>query len=268
VPAESYDESYYRTCCAGYEEWTASQGARADPLYDGSLQFARLRPGEVVVDVGTGRGELLAVAVERGAARAIGVEYAPDAVRLAEQTLAAHRLGADRAEVIRGDARRLPLGSSSADLVMMLDVVEHLTPPELDAALREALRVLRPGGRVFCHTLPNRLIYDITYRLQRLARPRRVQVWPVDPRNRLEHAFHVNEQTRRGLARALRRAGFAPVWARHGHWIHSAMVPEERARELYPRLAAHRATRCLGVADIWAGGLRPSASPSRSCRGS
>jgi SAM-dependent methyltransferase len=45
-----------------------------------------------------------------------------------------------------GDACRLPFGDACADLVLLLDVLEHLKTPEV--ALLEATRVLKPGGRL------------------------------------------------------------------------------------------------------------------------
>lgn len=251
VPPSEYDETYYREWCAGHEAWTGSEGAEIDPLYPGSLARAGLTPGEVVVDLGTGRGELLAAAVAQGAARAHGIEYSPAAVRLAERTLAAHGIE-DRADVRLADARAVPLPDATASLVTLLDVVEHLSPPELAAALSEAHRLLAPGGRVFVHTLPSRTLYEVTYRLQRLARPGRRARWPRDPRVELERRMHVNEQTVGSLRRALLSAGFSDVSVEPGEWIHAAFVPDPRARALYHRLAAHRLTRRFGAADLWA----------------
>ena len=194
VAPDEYDTEYYLTWCAGFEEWGESEGAEYAAIYPGSLQRAGLREGEVLVDIGTGRGEMLAAAVERGAGRAIGIEYSADAVELAERTIA-QRDVSERAEVILADARRLPVDDDFADLVTLLDVVEHLTPEELDGALREALRVLRPGGRVMIHTMPSRTFYEVTYRIHRLLRPSRWRRWPKDPRVELERTMHVNEQT-------------------------------------------------------------------------
>lgn len=257
-----YDESYYRDSCAGSVVWQRSGGAELDPLYAGSLERAGLRPGELVVDVGTGRGELLVAALERGAASAIGIEYSPDAAELARHTLAVHDAG-DRAEVLLADARVLPLPDERADLVTMLDVVEHLTADELDAALAEARRILRPGGRILIHTLPSRTLYEVTYRLQRSLTPRRRREWPREPRNDFELRMHVGEQTVRSLRAALRRAGFEEVDVAPGLWIHDTFVPDERPRRLYRRLARFPLTRRLGAADLWAQARRP---PARSTR--
>ncbi len=256
VDPVAYDESYYRSTCGGAATWERSEGAELDPLYAGSLARAGMRPGETVVDIGTGRGELLVAALQSGAARAIGIEYSPTAVELARRTLAAHDAGA-QAEVVLADARAVPLLDASADLVTMLDVVEHLTAPELAAALAEARRILRPGGRLLVHTLPTRTLYDVTYRCQRALTPHRRRTWPADPRNDFERLMHVGEQSLASLWTALRRAGLAEVRVASGAWVHDGFVRDERARRLYARLARFPLTRWLGAADLWATARRP-----------
>ena len=160
VSPDVYDEDYYRHKCAGYAEWEASGGRVVASIYPGALHMAKMQPGAVVVDIGTGRGELLAVALQKGASRAIGIEYSAAAADLARTTLEAQGV-TEGAEVLLVDARSIPLPDGTADLVTMLDVVEHLTPEELDASLQEALRLLKPGGTFFAHTAPNRLLYDV-----------------------------------------------------------------------------------------------------------
>ena len=257
VSPEVYDQDYYVHSCLGATEWSDSGGAEVAPVYPGFLTVAGMKEGEVVVDIGTGRGELLAVAVERGATRAIGIEYAPAAVELARRTIEVHDVG-ERAEVHLADARALPVEDGVGDLVTLVDVVEHLAPDELARTLSEARRVLKPGGRVVIHTMPNRSIYNITYRVQRRLRPGRSRRWPADPRNEFEHRMHVNEQTVGSLRRALAGAGFAPARVWLGDWIYTDFVPDERAKRLYHRLARMRLTERLGKADLWAIGTKPA----------
>jgi ubiquinone/menaquinone biosynthesis C-methylase UbiE len=162
-----------------------------------------------------------------------------------------------KAEVAEADARAIPLDDGFADLVTLLDVVEHLAPAELDATLAEAYRVLRRRGRVLVHTMPNRSIYELTYRLQRAWRAGRRARWPADPRNDHERRMHVNEQTVSSLRRSLRRAGFRPARATLGQWVYTDFVPEVGAKATYGRLARRRLTARLGAADIWGEGTRP-----------
>ena len=114
----------------------------------------------------------------------------------------------------RANAQRLPLASASADVVFMLDVVEHLNPAELQATLDEAWRVLKPGGRLVVHTMPNLWYYRWGYPLYRGLQGLRGQRLPADPRQRWSYSHvHVNEQTPPRLVRTLRGSRFQTrVW--------------------------------------------------------
>ena len=253
VAADLYDEAYFRGACGGSSEWNESGGAAFAGIYAGCLLRAGLRPGEVVVDIGTGRGELVAEAVRRGAGRAVGIEYSNAAVKLARRTLEVHGV-ADKGEILHADARRIPLEDGSCDLVTLLDVVEHLAPDELDRTLREAARILRPGGRILIHTFPNRSIYDVTYRVLRGAWPPWRRSWPADPRNDYERTMHVNEQTVSSLGRAMRNAGFDPSRSSAGAWVYTDFVPSEGARAAFRLLARVPGVRRWVVGDIWGEG--------------
>jgi ubiquinone/menaquinone biosynthesis C-methylase UbiE len=259
VPSEQYDRDYFLHGCMGADAWRESQGRTIDALYPGMIQLAGVRPGDTVLDVGTGRGELLRAAIEAGAAEAVGVDYSAAAIELTKETIAAAGID-DRARGVVADARSMPLEDGRFDLVTMLDVVEHLTPGELHDTLVEAGRKLVPGGRIFIHTMPSPLIYEVTYRLQRLIPVWRVRSWPADPRNDFEHAMHVNEQRIGTLRRALRGAGFQDVRAWPGAWIYTDFLERERSKRLYHRLARIPGLRRFGIADLFARAVTPGAA--------
>lgn len=217
VPPEAYTRAYYESCCQGYEQFGASLGAELPERLRIPMELAQVSAGMQALDIGCGRGEIVLQCALRGA-RVWGLDYAAEALGLARQALAAvapaearTRLGIQRAE-----AGRLPFASGCADLVFMLDVVEHLNPQELRQALDEAWRVLRPGGRLIVHTMPNLWYYRYGYPLFRFVQRLRGRRLPLDPRDRwpFRHV-HVNEQDPPRLRRALQASGFrARVWLR------------------------------------------------------
>ena len=96
-----------------------------------------------ILDAGTGTGrmlELLAPHCERG----IGIDISPEMLGIARDRLA--RAGAAHCQVRLGDIYRLPVAGRGVDAVIFHQVLHFVDDPQ--AALREALRVLKPGGRV------------------------------------------------------------------------------------------------------------------------
>jgi len=90
-----------------------------------------------VLEVGCGEGIVLATL----AARLPGTRF--DGLELDERVLGQARIRCPGAKLVRGDACELPFGNQSFDLVVCLEVLEHL--PEPARALRELRRVARAG---------------------------------------------------------------------------------------------------------------------------
>ncbi len=218
IPAEDYTLEYYETCCQGFEEFKSSGGERLPMRLAMPLELAEIKAGMQVVDIGCGRGELMLHCARRGAPT-WGLDYARPALGLAQQALKAvfasqPASGASWALQQANASGALPFASGSVDVVFMLDVVEHLLPHELKAALDETWRILRPGGRLVVHTMPSLWYYHYGYPIYRLLQRLRGQALPADPRARWKYSHvHVNEQTPTRLRRALLESGFrARVW--------------------------------------------------------
>lgn len=104
------------------------------------------RPGEAILDVGCGPGYVACeVAIEVGASgKVTGVDSS--ATMLAVATARADELGLrHRTRFLEGDATRLPVGNSAFDGAVVSQVYEYVA--DLDSALRELKRPLKPGGR-------------------------------------------------------------------------------------------------------------------------
>ncbi len=222
VPPSAYTEEYFRNAVEGHEEFRRSKGRHLSPRLERALALADPRPGQRMLDIACGRGELALHSTLRGA-QALAIDYAEAATHVASETLA----GAGRAGVARMDATRLALRPGSFDAAVMLDFVEHVYQPDLETALEEVRRALRPGGRVIVHTSPNRVFEEVVYRHyvrnvhrallaicarlrihNRLINKMMLPTGPLPPHDEYERKLHVNPQSGASLRDALRRHGF------------------------------------------------------------
>jgi arsenite methyltransferase len=110
------------------------------------LKALVLKPGERVLDVGSGPGLLVAEMAEQVAptGHVTGLDIAESMVMIARQRCAKEPIK-HRTTIIQGDATDLPFPDATFDAAVSTQVYEYV--PEVRAALEELHRVLRAGGR-------------------------------------------------------------------------------------------------------------------------
>ena len=202
----------------GEEYWFARHEAAYSWVSAGLRE--RLQ-GSVVIEAGSGEGYGAQILREAGARAVVALEY---------DAAAAGHSGAAYPDVrtARANLAALPLADGGADVVVTLQVVEHLW--DLRGFLRDCARVLRPGGTLVV-TTPNRPVFS-----PGLGRGER----PTNP-------FHVEELDADQLEGLLEEAGFADVVV---HGLHHG-----------PRIAQWEADQGTGIVAAQVDAVLAGAAP-------
>jgi len=203
---EEYSEHYFLSDCGGFKEFLEG---KTPTRHKKALQYLNAQPGEMILDIGCGRGELLRECSVKGA-DIVGIDYSSAAVGLSENL-------SSGAPVIQADARALPFHDETFDKIIMLDLAEHLSPSDFQKCLLEAKRVLRQHGQMLMHT-PNLWgdrLFSFYYRCKAILRFRRTKS-KTSKQTSASYSysrFHVNVMSPISLKKTLHSAGFkSKIW--------------------------------------------------------
>lgn len=188
-----------------------------------------ITPGERVLDLGCGGGRHAFECYRRGA-HVVALDLnLSDLQGVATMLVAMDETGESRqpgtAVALRGNAHHLPFPDGAFDVVIASEILEHI--PDDEAAIAEAVRVLRPGGRLAV-TVPRWW-------------PERV-CWALSDAYHQVEGGHVRIYQRRQLLGRLRAARVVPVGTHHAHALHSpywwlkCLFGTDNEQALLPRL--------------------------------
>jgi ubiquinone/menaquinone biosynthesis C-methylase UbiE len=153
--------------------------------------LAQLNPGEIVLDLGSGGGIDVLLSARRvgPTGKAYGLDMTDEMLALANSNKA--KAGVENVEFLKGQIESIPLPDASVDVIISNCVIN--LSADKDRVLREAFRVLRPGGRF--------AVSDIVVRGPMPENIRRnVELWIGCVAGALEEAEYRNKLAAAGFA--------------------------------------------------------------------
>ncbi|MCR6721799.1 MAG: arsenite methyltransferase [Chitinophagaceae bacterium] len=130
------------------DDYTALKGYNADAdlgLGCGlPTQFAKIKKGDTVIDLGSGAGNdaFIARAETGESGKVIGIDFTPAMIDKARANV--EKLGYNNVEFRQGDIEKMPVTANVADVIVSNCVLNLV--PNKDAVIKEIYRVLKPGG--------------------------------------------------------------------------------------------------------------------------
>src|SRR5579883_230691 len=121
------------------------QAVRASLGCGNPTALAELQPGETVLDLGSGGGIDVLLSARRvgSTGKAYGLDMTDEMLSLARDNQT--KAGVENVEFLKGEIERIPLPDNSVDVIISNCVIN--LSGDKDRVLREAFRVLKPGGR-------------------------------------------------------------------------------------------------------------------------
>lgn len=163
-----YDAKYFLEKVDGYHEFKDFDGSfeKLFPRMKRNVEIINLKHGEILLDVGCGRGEIVLYYRKLGF-NAYGIDYSEDAIKLAKQKQNEMNI---KGEIFySAPFQDLPkiFPCEYFDVIYASEFIEHISEDEFVTFLDISYELLKRGGRIILFTHPNTLYRKIGYPIRR-----------------------------------------------------------------------------------------------------
>lgn len=215
-----YTKEYYLNTCLGFEEFNSYCGRKVHNRIKRLLSLVKIRPGMRILDIGCGRGDAAFYCARMGA-EVIALDYSKAAISLAKHALRKQdKRVREKVKFLLLDVKKINFSRNYFDLIVAIDVFEHLYKEELEIIMSKISFTLKPKGMLIAHTEVNRILLDFIHPfyiypvssiliwLNKFLTKKTYPGLPKDPRNDMHKIQHVNEPTYFYLKSLFKEYGF------------------------------------------------------------
>ncbi|MBD1869711.1 methyltransferase domain-containing protein [Leptolyngbya sp. FACHB-671] len=242
---QAYIADYYAKDYSGFETYRRNKGKRLqDPRLQAIATISSLKAKGSALDIGCGSGELTYYFARQGF-KTTAIDNSADAIQLAVKCFdEAEHLLAD-VQFLCDNACTVPL-QVQYDLAVASDVIEHLSPDEVDTLYQKVAKHLKPDGLFVLHTFPNLWYYKYEYPRRRKIAASVGAYLPPEPNTSYGLWMHINEQSPRVLKQQLSKhfkhvlLWFGDINNPGGSLLKKFSIKEMRAAHSLFAIASHQ----------------------------
>ena len=215
-----YTRNYYLKASGNpfeFLRFVSKNKARKIEYFDSIIKnYEKLK----VLDIGCGTGALDIYLAKKGA-NVVAIDYSKDAISLAKTNLAKETMDVKKKiKFLNIDIKKTNFKNNFFDLVIAIDVFEHLYKEELEQIMKIISKSLRKDGLLLVHTEANKIYLDFTHKyyvypmaslliwLNKVFTKKHYKNLSKNPRNKYHLEQHVNEPTLFYLKRLFERYRF------------------------------------------------------------
>lgn len=264
VDPKIYTKEFYLNACLGSSEFNKTNGKKLHWRVIELLRRIDIQKNDVVLDVGCGRGDIT-LFLAKNTKQVVGIDYAKDAIKIANTIKGKFSKKIQARTTFKVmNAKKLRFKDNTFDKIICIDVFEHLYQEELEIALAEFKRVLKPNGILFIHAGTNKILYEYTYKyyirplnliltkFDQMIKRTKYNALPKDPRTDEEKEQHVNEPTYHYLKKLLSTYNFAGKITGEIGYVKEGNSPRTKVYNLITTLYPLSTLYPLNTLFIWA----------------
>lgn len=220
IDQKSFDKNYFYNICLGSDEFKKTGGRKLHPKVKSMIDAIGIRSSMNVLDIGCGRGDITLYVAKR-AKSVTGIDYSTEAIKIA------NRIKKKYPPKIKGktkfyvmSATDLNLKENSFDLILLIDIFDHLSIKEQEKMLNAIVKLLKVGGEIYLKTCANKILLSQTYKyhiypinqiltkIDKVLKNTYYEGLPTNPRTHEQMHQHINESEYFRLKKILNKHGF------------------------------------------------------------